>query len=63
MNPDGTYKKFDAIHFRNGHNPDSRFMLVDLKEIKIFKERIGWFNSEKSIELVLGKILETGNLK
>jgi hypothetical protein len=33
------------------------------KEIKIFKEKIGWFKSEKNFELVLGKVLETGNLK
>jgi hypothetical protein len=62
-NPDGTYKKYNVIHFRNGYNPDSRYMAVELKEIKIFKEKINWFKSEKNFELVLGKILETGNLK
>jgi hypothetical protein len=63
MNPDGTYKKYNVIHFRNGYNPDSRFMVVELKEIKIYKERINWFKSDKYFELVLGKVLETGNLK
>ncbi len=63
MNPDGTYKKYDVIHFRNGYNPDSRFIVVELKEIKIIKEKVSWFRSDKYFELVLGKILETGKQK
>jgi hypothetical protein len=63
LNPDGTFKKYDVIHFKNGYNPDSPFMIVELKEIKIYKEKINWFKSNKYYELVLGDILETGNLK
>lgn len=63
MNTDGTFKKYDVIHFRNGYNSDSPYIVVELKEIKIFKERIGWLKSDKYFELVLDKILETGNLK
>jgi hypothetical protein len=56
-------KNFKFSILEIGYNPDSHYMVVELKEIKIFKERIGWFKSEKSFELVLGKILETGNLR
>jgi hypothetical protein len=55
MNPDGTYKKYDVIHFRNGYNPDSRFIVVELKEIKIIKEKVSWFRSDKYFELCLAK--------
>ena len=57
----GSFKKFDVIHFKNGYNPDAPFMVVELNEIRI--KSINWFSKEKKFELLLGKILETGNIK
>ena len=63
LNPDKTFKQYDVIHFRNGYNPDSPFLIVELKEIRIYKEKINVFRFDKYFELVLGTIIETGNLK
>jgi hypothetical protein len=63
LNKDGTFKEYDVIYFKNGFNPDSPYLIIELNEIRIFKEKISLFKSEKFYELVLGKILETGNLR
>lgn len=56
MNQDETFKTYDVIHFKNGYNKDARFMKVEFKGIKWYKEQISLFKSDKYFEILLGKI-------
>lgn len=57
MNTDGSFKHFDLVHFRNGYHKNAPTLLLEIKEIKIIKQKINWFSSEKVFEIVLGKII------
>lgn len=59
MKNDGTFKQFDLVHFKNGYHTDAPTMLIEIKDIKIIKERISWFSSEKYFEIVLGRLIKT----
>ncbi len=60
MNSDGSFKYYDWIHFKNGYHKNAPAMLVEFKSIKIIKEKINWFSSQKYFEIELGKIVEKG---
>ena len=57
LNEDGSFKTYDLILFQNGYHTNAPRMLVVFKSIKIIKERINWFKSEKYFEIELGKVI------
>lgn len=57
MNQDGSFKTYDLILFQNGYHANAPRMLVEFKGMKLIKERINWFKSEKYFEIELGKIV------
>jgi hypothetical protein len=59
MNDDGSFKTYDLILFQNGYQSNAPQLLVEFKGIKIIKERINWFKSEKYFEIELGEIIKT----
>lgn len=56
--------KYDEVAFRNGYNPDSPWMLIELHGIWKSLGIIKWGAPERKIVYVLrlGRILETRNL-
>ncbi len=57
LNEDGSSKTYDLILFQNGYQTNAPQMLVEFKRVKINKERINWFKSEKYFEIELGKVI------
>lgn len=50
LNKDGSYQKYDLIHFKNGCHPDAPYMVVELKEIRI--KRLSWFSKKRSLNCI-----------
>ena len=51
-------KEYDTILFRNGYSPSSPQMMVEYKELPIDRQ-----SNPNRYALVLGKVLESSNLK
>ena len=51
-------KQYDTILFRNGYSPSSPQMMVEYKELTIDRQ-----SNPNRYALVLGKVLESSNLK
>ena len=51
-------KEYDTILFRNGYRPDSPQMMGEYKELTIDRQ-----SNPNRYALVLGKVLESSNLK
>jgi len=59
MNEDRSFKSFDTVRFRNGYHKNAPTLLVEIKGIRIMKERRNWFSSQKYFEIKLGQIIDT----
>lgn len=59
MNPDKSFKNYDQILFQNGYQTNAPQMLVEFKGIRIIKEKVSWFYSEKYFEIELGEIIDS----
>lgn len=55
MNADRSSKQFDIVNFRNGYHKNAPTLLLEIKEIKIVKQKVFWLSSHKVFEIELGK--------
>lgn len=55
------YKHFDAVHFRNGYNPYSPFLIVECQGISRGVGNPEWGAPEKDVFIIkLGRIITDG---
>lgn len=58
MNEGGSFRHYDLIKFQNGYHKNAPQLIVEFKGIKINKNKINWFQSEKEFEIELGEIIK-----
>ena len=59
QNPDGSFKQFCFIQFRNGYSKNAPMLKAQFLGTTIIKQRISLFKREKLYQISLGEILIT----
>ncbi|MCD4665441.1 MAG: hypothetical protein K8R68_09220 [Bacteroidales bacterium] len=63
MNKDGSFKKYDLIHFKNGYHKIAPTMIIEMKNVIIAKERGKfYFKKRNYFEIKLGEIISVSNV-
>lgn len=58
QNPDGSFKHFDFVQFRNGYSKNAPVTKVEFCGTSIIKQKINFFRKEKLFKISLGKIVK-----